>query len=103
MKIQLTQTEIEDFYRLHTHLMLYVNKRKKVLNDVTSIENLGVIGAENVMKIREKLIKDNNRWQTGEITVMFSPYIRTDNLKDLFAKPMDSTKVEKFESIKVGN
>ena len=45
------------------------------------------IEGHHFLEWREKLIQDNNRWQTGEITVMFSPYIRTDNLKDLFAKP----------------
>jgi len=33
------------------------------------------------------LSRTDNFWRTKEIIVMFSPYIRTDNLKDLFAKP----------------
>jgi len=36
---------------------------------------------------QERLVKSGEIWQTETIKVIFSPYIRTDNLKNLFAQP----------------
>ncbi len=36
----------------------------------------------------EKYQLVNNEWRTQLITIDFTPYIRTDNLKDLFAQPV---------------
>ena len=53
------------------------------------------IEGHHFLEWREKLTKTDNRWRKKEVNVMFSPYIRTDNLKDLFAKPRGSGKVGK--------
>lgn len=42
------------------------------------------------MEWRERLKKVDEVWQTKAIEVIFSPYIRTDNLKNLFAQPVKS-------------
>ncbi len=36
---------------------------------------------------RESLVKPQDKWKTDEIDIIFTPYIRTDNLKELFAQP----------------
>ncbi len=41
---------------------------------------------------RERLVKTDEIWQTDAIKIIFTPYIRTDNLKDLFAQPVKSNR-----------
>lgn len=48
------------------------------------------INGHHFLEWRERLNKTDDSWRTNEITIMFSPYIRTDNLKNLFAKPKDT-------------
>ena len=48
------------------------------------------IRGHHFLEWRESLIRINNNWQSSMINIIFSPYIRTDNLKDLFASPKNS-------------
>ena len=45
------------------------------------------IEGHHFLEWREKLSKIDITWLVNEVTIMFSPHIRTDNLKNLFGKP----------------
>lgn len=56
--MKLKQDEIGLFFKLHDHLLLYVNRQKNVIGKVSSVGNLRAVGPDKLGRIREKLLKD---------------------------------------------
>lgn len=54
----LNEQDIEEFYKLHGQLLLFVNERKKLIDNISSVEDLPKLGPEGIMKIRESLLKN---------------------------------------------
>jgi|GEM_PF-3527931 len=45
------------------------------------------IKGHHFLEWRDVMVKEGSNWQSKGVTVMFSPFIRTDNLKNLFSQP----------------
>jgi len=56
----LSTEDIELFYKLHGQLLFFVNERKKIFNKVLSIKDLAKLGPENIIKIRDSILKEPN-------------------------------------------
>jgi hypothetical protein len=56
--MQLSRADAEQFFKLYPALLVYVNERKKILDNVTGPDNFMLRPAEERMRVRDELYED---------------------------------------------
>ena len=57
-KASLNPGDIELFYKLHGQLLLFVNERKKIFDNISSTKDLPKLGPEKIIRIRNSLVNE---------------------------------------------